>query len=143
MKNTLIFLFAIFVLASCNSKTNRGIHELNMKCSSTDSLFIKSVEITDDYTKINFNSISAGCKAYPPGHEKAMYIKDMAKDKIYKLTKVEGIAIGPDFGKATDFTLTFEPLPKDLFEFDIYEGTVDPQYAWTFNNVTIPEQGKE
>ena len=111
MRTTAIFLLLV-LLAACTIKTNRGTHELNMKCSNTDSLYLKSIEITDQFTKINFKSSSESCRAYPPGSEKAMSIKDVAKNKSYKLTKAEGVPIAPANGKATDFTLTFEPFRR-------------------------------
>ena len=138
MRITFAFI-ALLMLSACTFKSNRGVHDLNIVCSTTNLLRMKSIEITNEFTKVKFGVDSTvECGAYPPGHQNAMFIKDAATESKYKLVNIEGIAIRPNGGHTSEFVLTFEPLPKDLFKIHLVEGNLATQGAWTFMNVTIP-----
>ena len=103
---------------------------------------MKTIEITNDYTKIHFEFDSEiECRAYPPGNENAFFIKDALSDKTYKLLNIEGLSIYPQYSITEEFTLTFEKIPNDLFQFHLIEGVSGLEYdedAINFMNVVIP-----
>lgn len=138
MKSFIVFVL-LTMLTACSFKSNRGEHKLNVICSTTELLKIKSIECSDDATKIKFAIDSTvNCGAWPPRHENAMFIKDANSEKTYKLINIEGISIRPKGGGAKEFTLTFEALPKELFKVHLIEGNLTHIGAWNFMNVNIP-----
>lgn len=146
MKGTTTCLLTIIVstiiFTSCSNKSNRGTHELNVVCGTCDVLKITSIELTDEFTKVKFGitDSTVQVRAFPPGFEDAMLIKDAVSNRVFKLTNLEGIPIAPRFGHTREFVLTFEPLPKDLFLININQGNLMSKDAWSFMNVKIPSK---
>ena len=145
MKNFILFICSL-ILFSCSFKSNRGTYQVDIVCNTTDSLKISSLELTNEFTRINFLIDSnCSCFAYPPGSQKAFFIKDASSNKTFKLLNIEGIAIAPNWCNTSKFTLTFEPLPKNLFKFHVIEGTLDyeNEMPFTFMNVIIPTKNSK
>lgn len=137
-----IFTFLIFLsLTSCSFKSNRGIHELNISCNTQKELIIKSIDLQDKSTIIKL-SLGNNLKGavYLPGQKGAFFISDPKENKVYRLTNLNGISIAPKYKPAPNFTLVFEPLPKDLFQFNLIEGQDNNDNGWHFLNIKIPEK---
>lgn len=82
---------------------------------------------------------------HPPGHDGAFIIQTLDRKQTYKLTGVDGIALLPDrttveAGATLKFSLTFEPIPDDMWEFHVGEGKYDAaagESTWQFLKVSL------
>ena len=82
---------------------------------------------------------------HPPGHAGAFGIQSLDRSQTFALTGIQGIATLPDRkmvegGGELRFALTFEPIPDDMWEFHVGEGTYDPdagETSWQFLNVKL------
>ncbi|NME66576.1 tetratricopeptide repeat protein [Flammeovirga aprica] len=111
-------------------------------CDTEPDLKISSINISDKYTKIEFEYTKKGKTGQyiflnKPGHKNAFYIK-IYKHK-YKLIKTENIGHKDRMttaypNKKKVFSAYFEPIPKSVKEFGLYEGK---NGDWNFNNVKL------
>ncbi|MHC4972034.1 MAG: hypothetical protein ACYTG3_06855 [Planctomycetota bacterium] len=82
---------------------------------------------------------------HPPGHKGAFVIQTLDRKQTYKLTGVDGIAVLPErttvaAGTTLEFSLTFEPIPDDMWQFHVGEGAYDAkadESTWQFQKVSL------
>lgn len=106
--------------------------------TNTETLEIKQVELTDTATVVHFNAYYIP-KYWIQLNPNAKLIGDNGTNCVLK--KAEGITLGkhfflPESGEA-EFTLTFEPLPKQTKTFTFTEGTEES--SWQINGVKVTE----
>jgi len=103
--------------------------------SHVQSLLIKSIEISNDYTVVNIRYVNSlgygGIRTYKPGGKNAYYISDQYGKRIAELVSVKNIPFAPkkhtmrSYNEIVDFTLIFSPIAKDLKKIDIVEGVAE------------------
>ena len=115
--------------------------------SHVQSLLIKSIEISNDYTVVNIryvNSLGAGwIRTYKPGDKKAYYISDQYGKRIAELVSAKNIPFAPkkyimrSYNEIVDFTLVFSSIDKNIKKIDIIEGNADDQGNFNFYGVYL------
>lgn len=108
--------------------------------STVDYVYIKTLEFTSNYTRIDFITCYKGNYIFleKPGQKNAMYIR--IGNKKYKLQSTYGIASTDRVticqpGQLLEFTAFFDPIPdKERDNFDLIEG-IDG--TWNFYKVSI------
>lgn len=134
---TIISLFSIVltVLAACTSPGPRSVDNPWVEYSSTSTIAISKVDLTDSNTVLHVNA------RYTPNYWiKIAPESYLAADgKKYPLISADGIEPGKEFwmpesGEA-DFKLVFEPLPFSTEKFDFSEG--DSEGAFRLGGINI------
>lgn len=115
--------------------------------SHVQSLLIKSIEISNDYTVVNIrfiNSLGYGSiRTYKPGDKRSYYITDQNGKIIAELIDAKNIPFAPKkyilhaYNEIVDFTLIFSPIDKDIKKIDIIEGNTDDQANFNFYGVYL------
>jgi hypothetical protein len=122
-------------------------YEMSVKCRTDSDLSLKRVTITNDETILDMEYVSTGSNkisVYPPGHDMAFYISDVASGKRYNLLDMEGIAIKPNRnhlgqGDVLKFRLTFEKISMNRFH--LIEGKLptESSITWHFTNIKLQQ----
>ena len=137
--NILFMIFTACVLESVAQSYSK-IDYPYVGSSSVDYVYIKSLEFTDNYTRVDFITCYKGNYVFleKPGQRNAMYIR--IGNKKYKLQSTYGIASADRVticqpGQLLEFTAFFDPIPeKERDNFDLIEG-IDG--GWNFYGVSI------
>jgi len=106
------------------------------------SLRIKSIEASDEYTRIDF--IYRSSEVYDNGGwiqiDKDSYIQPKGSSRKYRLVKAIGIPLAPlkhyfkRQGEYYSYTLVFPALPKNTVSIDIIE-KLAPGFFFNFYNI--------
>lgn len=130
-------------------ETDRNIEiEIPLKVYNPDgmdhrqSLRIKSIEATDEYTRIDF--IYRSSEEYENGGwiqiDKDSYIQPKGSSRKYRLVKAIGIPLAPlkhyfkRKGEYYSYTLVFPAVPKNTLSIDIIE-KLAPGLFFNFYNI--------
>lgn len=117
------------------------------------SMTVPALRLTDAIvarrgTRLKFEyapTVARQVGVHPPGHQGAFVIRSLDGKRTWKLTAVDGIALLPErtrveAGETLAFSLTFEPIPDDLWEFHVGEGeyeTAAGESSWRFEKVSL------
>jgi S1-C subfamily serine protease len=148
MKNKLTILVMAFLILPFISFAQRTVELPNVETNShVQSLLIKSIELTEEYTVVNVryvNVLGAGyIRTYKPGDNRAYYIADQYGKRIAELINVKNLAYVPNkktlrtYDEIVDFTLIFGAIDKNIKKIDIIEGNSDDQNNFNFYGVSI------
>lgn len=148
MKKELKILVMAFLILPFISFAQRTVELPYVETNShVQSLFIKSIELTEEYTVVNVryvNALGAGwIRTYKPGDKRAFYIADQYGKRIAELINVKNIPYAPNkrtlraYDEIVDFTLIFSTIDKNLKKIDIIEGNSDAQSNFNFYGVYI------
>ncbi len=133
MKRTIILLSVLFALLSCGHKVKVWENPV-IGVTQYDQYTIKKVVFTEDSTILFFHVHYPSMGGFTFG--KNTYIE--ADGKHYLITGSDAFELGQYITTdpktwEKDFTLYFEPMPKNTRMFDIIEG--DFEGAYTFFNI--------
>ena len=138
----------VFLLVSIYSNAQKVIELPFIETNShVQSLLIKSIELSKEYTVVNVryvNALGAGwIRTYKPGNKRAYYIADKYGNRLAELINAKNIPYAPkkrkmrSYDEVVDFTLIFEPIEQDLKTIDIIEGNADEQGNFNFYGVYL------
>jgi S1-C subfamily serine protease len=148
MKKELLILVMAFLILPFVPFAQRIVElpyvEIN---SHVQSLLIKSIELTDEYTVVNVRYVNALGESWilthKPGDEGAFYIADQYGKRIAELINVKNLPYAPNkrtlsaYDEIVDFTLIFGAIDKNLKKIDIIEGNSNDQSNFNFYGVYI------
>lgn len=117
--------------------------------SHVQSIIIKSIELSEDYTIVNMrfvNTPGSGWVNTPrPGSSDAFYIADIYGNRIAELVNVKNLPYKPQkrrlysYNDVVEFTLIFEPINSRVDKIDIIEGNASSSSRWNFYGVQLPK----
>ena len=117
--------------------------------SHVQSLLIKSIELTSDYTIVNIRFVSdlfpsGYIRTYKPGDNRAYYISDNYGNRIAELKNVKNLLYYPNKrtvkpNEIVDFALIFGPIKDKISKIDIIEGNTEDQTNFNFYGVHLNE----
>ena len=136
-------LLILILLAGCGTR-----YALDMTSVTVPALRMTDAIVATRGTRLEFEYAPEHARrvgVHPPGHEGAFIIQTLDRKQTYKLTGVDGIALLPDrttveAGATLKFSLTFEAIPDDLWEFHVGEGEYDAdagESSWQFLKVSL------
>jgi hypothetical protein len=130
-------------LAGCGTR-----YALDKASVTVPTLRMTEAIVTKRATRLKFEYTPDHARqvgVYPPGHAGAFILQTLDRKRTYKLTGVAGVPLLPerttlDAGETLKFSLTFEPIPDDLWEFHVGEGehTAEAgESSWQFVKVSL------
>ena len=133
----------LILLAGCGTR-----YALDKTSVSVPALRMTETIVAGQGTRIKFEYAPEQARrvgVHPPGHDGAFSIQSLDRKRTYKLTAVSGIAVLPDrtnvdAGSTLEFSLTFEPIPDGMWEFNVGEGEYDTaagESSWQFLKVSL------
>ena len=136
-------LVILILLAGCGTR-----YALDKTSMSVPALRMTGAIVATRGTRINFEYAPEQARrvgVHVPGHDGAFTIQSLDRKRTYKLTAVDGIAVLPErttvnAGTTLKFSLTFEPIPDDMWEFHVGEGEYDAaagESSWQFVKVSL------
>ncbi|MHC4162884.1 MAG: hypothetical protein ACYSUM_12205 [Planctomycetota bacterium] len=136
-------LLILILLAGCGTT-----YALDKTSVTVPALRMTEAIVAKGGTRLKFEYVPEQTRrvgVHPPGHEGAFSIQSLDRKQTYKLTAVDGIAVLPDrttvdSGSTLEFSLTFEPIPDDMWEFHVGEGEYGAEAgesSWQFLKVSL------
>jgi len=133
----------LFLFIGCGTR-----YALDKTSMTVPALRMTGAIVASRGTRLDFEYAPDAARqvgVYPPGHAGAFVLQTLDRKKTYKLTGVDGIALLPDrttveAGATLKFSLTFEAIPDDLWEFHVGEGEYDAaagESSWQFLKVSL------
>ncbi len=137
-----------FLILPLISLAQRTVKLPNVETSSyVQSLLIKSIELTEEYTVVNVRYVNVlgatSIRTYKPGDNRAYFIADQYGKRIAELINVKNIPYAPNkkplrsYDEIVDFILIFGAIDKNVKKIDIIEGNSDDQRNFNFYGVSI------
>lgn len=142
--NCLMFMLFLTCMSESFAQNYLRIEHPLVKGATTNSVYIKAINITPYETKIDFIACFTGYYIYlsSPGQYDSMYIK--CNGITYNLKKTIGISQFDEVtmcepGKVLEFSAVFSPFLKGekVEEFDIIEGS---DGSWNFRGVSTDKR---
>ena len=136
-------LVILILLAGCGTR-----YALDKTSMSVPALRMTGAIVATRGTRLTFEYAPEAARrvgVHAPGQEGAFTIQSLDRKQTYKLTAVDGIAVLPErttvnAGTTLKFSLTFEPIPDDMWEFHVGEGKYDAaagESSWQFLKVSL------
>jgi hypothetical protein len=133
----------LILLAGCGTR-----YALDKASVTVPALRLTDAIVTKRGTRLKFEYAPEQARqvgVHAPGHEAAFVIRTLDGKQTYELTAVSGISVLPErttveAGSTLEFSLTFEPIPDDLWEFNVGEGEYDAaagESSWQFLKVSL------
>jgi hypothetical protein len=132
-----------FLLAGCGTR-----YALDKTSVTVPALRMTGAIVASRGTRLDFEYAPDAARqvgVHPPGHKGAFVLQTLDRKQTYKLKGVDGIALLPErttveAGATLKFSLTFEAIPDDLWEFHVGEGEYDAaagESSWQFLKVSL------
>lgn len=127
-----------------NSSEPKVIYYPSIRSTGDNRLIFKRVIIADSYTALEMSTSNKYEGGYYTWCQIAKGAHLICGGKHYAMKKADGIKVAPDktyFANANstlDFTLYFEPIPKNATSIDFYE---DAGSSWNTWGISLTESG--